>query len=267
MLCIAAATGCYNEDDATVVAIHAIPSAAEINAGEKMYVDIYVSTLNSFITEVTVSTFDSENGETPLMSASPDTKEYQTRMVYEAPSFSQDSTSVEFVVKASDDTGTSSVFTFRIAVKGEDTQLLQEMSSIVLYSPFSGQDDAFSFRTCQPLLSSAAEDKDIDLHFIHEGDDGNLPRRWGTKTDILFCKSNSFNYSSATGKGVGDIFRFSLRSNQVDDLETGDIIIVGRGTDTEDAYSLKALGVMKIMAVYDEPGSQSDRIVFNLKMI
>jgi hypothetical protein len=116
----------------------------------------------------------------------------------------------------------------------------------------------------QPQSSSETEDCDI-IFLPNEGSDA-FPLRWGTRTDIVFCKANSFDYASATWSNVQEVFKSSLRAKSVEDLAIDDVIFVGREETTETgAYILTTLGVIKIMAIYDEDGAVNDRIVFNLK--
>ena len=145
-----AGVGCYSEHDASVVAIHVNPSATVLSSGEKMYFDLSVSTLNNTIEDLEVTSFDSQYGVQDILSVRPGTKSYKERIIYEAPAMDADSTTVEFRFMATDDTGKTSELTYPIKVKGGEGGALPETSSIVLYSPLSGKNDAFSFRTIQP---------------------------------------------------------------------------------------------------------------------
>jgi hypothetical protein len=176
-----------------------------------------------------------------------------------------DSTTVEFRFMATDDTGKTSELTYPIKVKGGEGGALPETSSIVLYSPQSGKNDAFSFRTMQPLLSTSAASEEMDLFLTRSGDD--MPLDFGTKTDIVFSRANNFDYSSATWSGLQAVFKNSIRSNHVNSIALDDIILIGREERTDSTYRLETVGVLKIMALYDEPGMASDRIVFNLKTL
>ena len=57
LLCLMAflAFGCTNEDDATVVAIFGTPSSYIVNCGDKIYIDITATTLNSTLTDISVT--------------------------------------------------------------------------------------------------------------------------------------------------------------------------------------------------------------------
>jgi hypothetical protein len=261
-------TGCFNENDATVVAIYADPSSTIVKSGDMVYIDTKVTTLNNSLTNVTVSSFDPEHGKIEIHNINPGAKTYQDRITWEIPSMTGDTTLVEVQISATDDKGTYNDHKLKLKAIGGNTALLPERSGITLYSPLSDKPDAFSFTTLQPLHSSS-EAPDCDIVFlIPEETNETMPLVWGTKTDVVFCKANSLDYASATWSNLQVVFNSSLRHDTISDLQTDDTIIVGRETHTEDGdIILHTLGAIKIMAIYDEPGTLSDRIVFNLKTI
>lgn len=94
-----------------------------------------------------------------------------------------------------------------------------------------------------------------------------MPRQWGTGTDIVFCKANNFDYASASKASISAIFNNSIRFDSVDNLQPDDIILIGRDTKIEGTTNLNPLGVIKIIAIYDEDGTNNDRMIFNLKAL
>lgn len=254
-----------NENDATVVSIYATPSSYIVNSGDKIYIDAQITTLNSSLTNVSVTSFDPEHGKEDIFCINPGTKEYRDRIIWEVPSMTKDTTLIEILISATDNENVTNDFQLKLTAIGGNTALLPERSAITIYSPLSGKPDAFSFSTFQPLFSSS-EAEDCDLVFISSGDESdNMPLTWGSKTDIVFCKANSFDYSSATWANLQAVFSSSLHTDTVSDLQVDDVIIVGRETHSEDNIKISTIGVIKIMAIYDDSGTQSDRIAFNLK--
>ena len=255
---------CFNEGDANIVAIHAAPSSNSLSSGEKMYFDIQVSTVNEYIKTFEIETFDSENGNQKVFSAKPETRIFKEKFVYEAIAIEADSTFVEFSFKAEDNTGEHAHITMKIKVMGGGSAILPETSGIVLYSPLSGKDDAFSFTTLQPLHSSSS---DADLCLITSSEEAIRPLSFSTKTDICYTKANNFDYASATWSGLQSVFKNSLRKSTIDNIDIDDIIIVGREKTSEETKTVETIGVIRIMAIYDDAGTDSDRIVFNLKTL
>lgn len=258
-------SGCTNEEDATTVVIYAQPSTQIAKAGDKIYVDISVSTINNILTNVSISAFDSEHGKTDIYDTNPGTKAYKERIVWEIPAMTGDTTVVELLVNATDDTNAHNEFKQKIKVIGDSRTLLPERSGFTIYSPFSGKADAFSFTTLQPMMSSGAED--CDLIFLTADTVVEMPLKWGTKTNITFCKANTFDYASANWSSIQAVFTNSVRSDCVENLQTDDIILIGREEQMDDANSLTTIGAIRIMGIYDEDGQTNDRIVFNLKTL
>ena len=260
-------TGCMqNEDDATTVIVTATPSSYIVKSGDKVYIDIYASTLNEALKEVSVTTFDSEYGMADIETILPSAKTYKGRVVWEIPSMTNDTTLVEVNVTATDTKEVSNSHTIILKAAGGSSSLLPERSGITIWSPASGKQDAFSFTTLQTLYSSETEE--CDLIFLPTEDIDALPKSWGTKTDIVFCKANNFDYSSATWSNIQEVFKSSLRTKTVENISIDDIIFIGREKRIEEgSYILTTLGVIKIMAMYDEDGAASDRIIFNLKTL
>lgn len=258
--------GCISEDDATTVAIYAQPSTFIAKSGDKIYIDVSVSTINSLLTNVSMNAFDPEHGKTNIYNINPGTKTHKDRVVWEIPAMSGDTTLVELLVNATDDTNAENEFKQKITVIGESQTILPERSGFTIYSPFSGKADAFSFTTLQPLLSTS-ESEDCDLVFLTSDTAEDMPLKWGTKTNLVFCKTNTFDYAAANWSSIQAVFTNSVRSDYVENLKIDDIILIGREIVTEEARSLTTIGAIKIMEIYDEEGHANDRIVFNLKTL
>lgn len=260
-------TSCINEDDATTVAIYAKPSSYLVQSGDKIYIDLQVSTLNSTLTDISVSSFDPEYGKTDILHTNPGTKDYKDRIVWTIPSMTSDTTSTEIMITATDNAKSYNDLKIDLTVVGGNSALLQERSGFTLYSPFSGKADSFSLATLQPL-NSASGSEDCDISFLQDEntDTTVLPRTWHSNSDVVFCKANTYDYASASWASVQAVFMNSLRSDKVDDLQIDDIILIGREQHAEDGtVSTSTIGAIKIMAIYDEDGSTNDRMIFNIK--
>ena len=214
---------------------------------------------------VEASTFDSQYGMQKIFSATPGSAEYKEKLIYEAPYIETDSMDVEFIVRATDNAGATGELVHKITVKSDSGSMLPEYSSIVLYSPMSGKNDAFSFSTLQPLMSS--DTTSVDMHIICASQDEYLPISLGTKTDIVFVKANNFDYTSATWGGLSSVFKNSIRDKRVDNVSIDDVIIAGREQKDDTSVKVTPVGVIKIMAIYDDEDNLNDRISFNLKTI
>ena len=86
-----------------------------------------------------------------------------------------------------------------------------------------------------------------------------ISREWRSESGLMFSRSEGFNYSEATVQSVTSAWASSVRSSTIKNLKSDDILLLGSGN--------KAVGVLKLMAVYDEAGTDNDRYVFSLKLI
>jgi len=258
--------GCFSEKDASVMVLLADPSSSSAVVGEKIYFDVSASTLNDMVSEFSVTSFDSENGEKNVFLSKPNVKEYKKRIVCEMPSVKGDSSVVSFFFEACDNVGMTASCQRSIMVYVGDGGLLKERSGYMLYSPWSGKEDAFSFATLQTIKRSEEALADIYLDPMSENED-DLLCRLIAGTDIVFALSSSYDYAGATWNGLQVVLNSSVRTRTIENFATGDVILVGREEVADSGIKLNTLGVIRIMAVYDEEGKDEDRVVFNLKTL
>jgi hypothetical protein len=82
---------------------------------------------------------------------------------------------------------------------------------------------------------------------------------WRSKTGIKFVRYNDFSYASATRKDVVNAYLSGNPLEMLSHIVSNDVVLIGRG--------LTPLGVLKIVAVFDEDGITNDRYVFNIKLM
>ncbi len=177
---------------------------------------------------------------------------------YDVPVAGADELEIELSFRATDDRG--NMRCVRLLLRADpDASLLPERSSITLYSPHSGKVDGLSFATCQPLLCATSAPEEVDLYVAADGqaDPEMLPRRWRTGSDVLFTKASGFDYAAATKVALASVYEHSVKTDFVDDLAVDDIIIAGHGP--------QVWGAIKIVGVFDEPGSEYDRYLIHVK--
>ncbi len=252
--------GCTSEDDASKVLLFVTQSATDLTGGEKLYFDIEARTINGYVDRLDIVSFDAVTGERELVSERPGTSAYTMRYVYTAPIVAVDSLPVEVIFTAADDCGYVQRQSRRIRVLNSAEPLV-ERSGYTLYSPHSGRFDAFSFDDLRPLKRSEADPSAVDLYVCPspEGGEEVLSRMWRSETGVRFAKVNAFDYAGATRSAVASLYENSRCDEFVDALAIDDVILLGRGDH--------AWGVLKIVAIFDEPGSTADRYLFNLKTV
>lgn len=110
----------------------------------------------------------------------------------------------------------------------------------------------------QPATNLTGGEKlyfDIEARTIN----GYVDRMWRSETGVRFAKVNAFDYAGATRSAVASLYENSRCDEFVDALAIDDVILLGRGDH--------AWGVLKIVAIFDEPGSTADRYLFDLKTV
>ena len=252
------AVSCYNEDDASDIVIFVTPSTTTAKGGEKIYFDIEAKTIHEQLVSFKVETFDNINGESLLYSQQLSQNRFNYRYVYDVPNITTPSLDIEMVFSAEDNLGNVQRIKLDLHVESSDERLA-ELTSISLYSPFSGKEDAFSFKLKQRIKSSESSDADLDIVII--GDSTNydkLSRKWGSRTDKRFCRANNFNYAAASKQSLEAVYNNSVTSATIDNIDIDDIILVGSQSGV--------IAVIKITNIYDEEGAEYDRYNINIKM-
>lgn len=74
---------------------------------------------------------------------------------------------------------------------------------------------------------------------------------------MKFVRANSFDYASATSSSLSSAYSASVTSDTVEDIRLNDVILVGRDS--------KAVGVFKVIQIFDEEGTLNDRYILNFK--
>lgn len=259
-LVLIGAAGCTSEEDASEVILLVTPSARQAVGGEKIYFDIETRTINGYVDRLDIDSFDAVTGQQQLLSERPAVQSYTTRYVYAAPVFAVDSVSVELTFTAADDCGYVRRSNLRIAVRNSAAPLV-ERSAYTLYSPESGKFDGFSLDELRPLRNEETVSGFVDLYVSPSPDSASetMMREWRSLTGVRFAKVNTFDYAGATRASVASLYENTRCDDFVADLAIDDIVLLGRDD--------RALGLLKIMAVYDEAGCENDRFVFNLKVV
>jgi len=250
--------GCMSEKDASDVVLFVTPSAAAARGGETVYYDIEARTIHDRIERVEIVSFDRDNSERLLFEAAPCTRSYSHRFFYDVPVAGSDELEIELSFRATDDRG--NMRCVRLLLRADpNASLLPERSSITLYSPHSGKVDGLSFATCQPLLCATSLPEEVDLYVAadEQADPELLPRRWRTGSDVLFTKASGFDYAAATKVALASVYEHSVKADFVDGLAVDDIVLAGHGQ--------QVWGAIKIVGIFDEPGSEYDRYLIHVK--
>lgn len=250
-------SACEKDTDADDVVIFVTPSATTAVGGQKIYFDITSQTINSYVRLLEVESFDSVNGEQLLYSEEFSAKSISERYIYDVPNIDAANLEVELTFTAEDNLGNRQWMRHKIQITS-DSKGLDELTGITLYSPFSNKEDAFSFRLMQKIKSREAQEGDVDIFVKADSlNTSTLCRSWGSETGLRFCRTNSFNYASASQFAIESVYNNSVTSATITELEIDDIILVG---DDEGA-----IAAIRIVNIYDDEGSERDRYDISMK--
>lgn len=257
-------TACENKEDDASQVIILFENASHyqtVSAGEIIKLTIRSFTSNKSISQFKVTSFDSEKGDIEILDTIPDTQEFLLDFLYTVPTFNTDSIKHQVIFRATDNLGKYQETSLRLTVKGGG-QTLTEKSGLMFYAGNSGKEDGFSLSApSQTFICSLTDSARIDIYAYADPDDRTdiLSKEWRTNTDVEFIKNNTFDYINATSTSIDNIYKSSIRSNYVKNIQRGDIILVGKKN--------VAWGAFHVIAVYEESGTQNDGYLINYKSI
>lgn len=240
-----------------------------LTVGKYVPLDIFAITPNEYIKEISISTFDPDNGEVlnhvEVLDAR--VQEYQFEYLYQVPLVSSKSAEIKIYVDASDNLGNRTRFTLRRQVQGA---YLKELSGLEFYNPLTENNDGFNTNAKSTVRKAmlAMDDEPVSFWLRQFTDEEkllspeNLPLEWNTcitGSRVTFARSNSFNYADATSFALEAAYSSMKTDNYVSQIKQGDIILVG--------VDNKAWGAVLVLYVIDAPGVDDDRMIVNIKTI
>ena len=261
---------CSFEKDASDIVVfikNEVPDT--LTVGKYVPLDIFAITPNEYIKEISISTFDPDNGEVlnhvEVLDAR--VQEYQFEYLYQVPLVSSKSAEIKIYVDASDNLGNRTRFTLRRQVQGA---YLKELSGLEFYNPLTENNDGFNTNAKSTVRKAmlAMDDEPVSFWLRQFTDEEkllspeNLPMEWNTcitGSRVTFARSNSFNYADATSFALEAAYSSMKTDNYVSQIKQGDIILVG--------VDNKAWGAVLVLYVIDAPGVDDDRMIVNIKTI
>jgi len=138
-------------------------------------------------------------------------------------------------------------------------QLLEETAGHEMYSRFSGKENAYDLYNGDALYSHLADSS--LMHIMDTTDSDNLLKRWISPAGALFVRFNDFDYANCTNSSVKQAFNSGADHEFIDNLLTGDILLVKLFDSEADSRFI----ALKITSIHDNPGSEADRYIFNIK--
>lgn len=170
-----------------------------------------------------------------------------------------DTTVVKFTGCAYDGAGRTASYPIKVHVSS-GAEPIRPVDGITLYSAASGGKSAFSLVTMQ--AEYLRTDSTAVSWFDMMSDSAHLDVlscSWHSEVGIRFSRAEGFNYAEATTHSIAETWKNMQATTTIKQLKSDDVLLFGK---EDEAY-----GALKIIAVYDEVGTENDRYVFSLKAI
>lgn len=213
---------------------------------------------SNMISRIDCKSFDAENGIQTVFDTLINAKEAE----FDCPVFTHYFTTAEemkvkytFTAYASNGESISQVAYIQVI----GNVPLVPYENILMYSGCTEKTNGLSLQWVTPVIVQTADTATIDVYDYHDplSDSAVLSRQWRSQSGLQFVRYNDFNFPAATVKYLHDSYLAGNKFSSVSNLNTGDIILVGRGNE--------AIGVFQIQNIYDEEGYENDRYELTFK--
>jgi hypothetical protein len=157
------------------------------------------------------------------------------------------------------DTNDDQVSNFKVLEVTPHSVILTETAGNEIYSEYSGKQNGFNIITGAPVFLNLADSSEV--HFADTTNTDILLNRWISPAGVMFVKFDGLDYANCTNLTARSAYNAGLKQEMLNNISEGDIYITKiRNKDLAEIYP-----VIKITGIIDEPGSQFDRYVFNIK--
>jgi hypothetical protein len=250
------------KDDASkvVITVSSADSLFNLKSADKVLFRIHSFANEDKIRNITITSSDLQYGRMLVFDTLIDAEKFDYDYQYIAPDYN-DSTTVRLVFQAfSSDNSSSSSISATLRVTNNNV-VLPAFDGITMYAANSNNKNGFNINSAQTLYCETTDYLQIDIYDYYDTliENNVLSREWRSKTGVLFARFNDFNFATASKLGVMTAFENAAKYTSIKNLTNGDIILIGRNN--------KALGVIQLIAIYDEENTENDRYIFNFKKI
>lgn len=135
---------------------------------------------------------------------------------------------------------------------------LTETAGHEIFTKASGKQNGYNLLTGSPVFSHLTDS--AKTHISDTSNADLLLKRWVSPAGLKFVRFNGFDYANCSNVSVKNAYASGIKIDFVDNLVQGDIFLTRIGEAASENYA-----VIKIVSIIDSPGSEWDRIIFNLK--
>lgn len=246
---------CNGNDESDVIIIAQTVNPKECyNAGEKI-----IFKVESFANKGIVSSIDISSvtayGVMSLLDTIIDAEKTNFLYQYDVPQFDADTTNVKFYFKSVCSTGNYSEMAKSHLVAGD---INLKASEYTMFASYKNERNGFSIEQNAIVDCETTDSIYIDIYdYSADPTQEILCREWRSMTNLLFARFNDFDFENANYSSVKNAYVNSNKTSKLLNVSNEDIILIGKEND--------ALGVIKVINVFDESDNMQDRYYFVFK--
>lgn len=249
-------SSCSGDDESDVIIIAKTINGKEYyNAGEKIIFDIESFANKGFISSIKIMTVTS-HGATSLLDTVIDGERTQFLYQYNVPQFDSDTTNVKFQFKAFCSTGNYSEMSKTHKVVGD---IHLNAAEYTMFASYKNEKNGFSVTRNEIVDCGTTDSTFIDFYDYSIDSTMTLSREWRSMTGLMFARFNDFDFENANYSSVVNSYSNSNKASKILNINNEDIILVGKENE--------ALGVLKVINVFDESDNMQDRYYFVFKRL
>jgi hypothetical protein len=229
-----------------------------VSPGQYILFHVKAYSEHSLVHRIECKSFESENGLEKVFDTVVDSRQVEFDYPVLTKTYTtSENMDVKYTFTAYAPDGSTTTFVLHVRVTGN--VLLVPYEDLVMYSSCSEKANGLSLKWVTPVIIQSADTASIDVYDYHapDSDPALLSREWRSMTGLKFIRYNDFNFPAATVKYLQDAYLAGNAYTSVNNLQVGDIILVGRYDE--------AIGVFLIQQIFDEEGFDNDRYVLSFK--
>lgn len=249
-------SSCAGDDESDVVIIAKTVNQKECyNAGEKIIFDVESFANKGFITNINITTITSY-GFTSVLDTVIDSERTNFLYQYDIPQFDADTTDVKFIFKATCSTGKSSDMSRTHHVAGD---IHLNPAEYTMYAYYKNEKNGFSITRNEVIDCETTDSVYVDFYDYSVDSTMILSREWRSMTGMSFARFNDFDFENANYSSVINAYSNSNKTSKLLNVQNDDVVLVGKES--------QALGVLKIINVFDDADPMQDRYYFVFKSL
>lgn len=247
-------SSCGGSDESDVIIIAKTINTKDFyEAGDKIIFDIESFANEGFVTSINISTITS-SGYNKIFDTLINYERTKFIYQYEVPQFDNDTTKLTFKFTALCSTGNYSEMSKTHNIVGDIHLTPLEYT---MFASYKNEKNGFSIERNEIVDCETTDSLYVDFYDYSIDSTFVLSREWRSMNGLLFARFNDFDFENANYSSVINAYKNSNKSTKLLNVSNEDIILVGRNND--------ALGVLKVVNVFDDADPMQDRYYFVFK--